>query len=268
MKRFITKHYSIIIKFYQKLFVKKKLYFYNKVFYDLALRGMGILNYEDSKISGEEYFLKRFFKKYQNPVIFDIGANIGNYSKKCVEINKYGLIYAFEPHPISYKSLFSLSRTLDFKAFNLGIGDKDEKITIYDYQDKQGSEHASFHKLAIKSENLCEYETEVITLDNFIRNNNVQKIDLLKIDTEGNELNVLKGAQNSINSLIIGIIQFEFNEMNLVSKASFKDFLNILDNYYIFRLLPDGMVEIAYSSIECEIYAYQNIVAVRKDIDF
>ena len=66
----------------------------------------------------------------------------------------------------------------------------------------------------------------------------------------------------------IAVIQFEFNEMNVVSRVFMKDFLAILPNYRIFRLLPEGAIQFAvYDPTFMEVFAYQNIVAIRRDLD-
>jgi hypothetical protein len=53
--------------------------------------------------------------------------------------------------------------------------------------------------------------------------------------------------------------------MNVSSRTYFRDFWNLLPNYNFYRLLPDGMVKIErYSPVFCEIFAYQNIVAILK----
>lgn len=108
---------------------------------------------------------------------------------------------------------------------------------------------------------------DVITLDEFCSERGIDKIDLLKIDTEGNELSCLLGAKELLERGAIGAIHFEFNEMNAVSHATFKDFWDLLDGYDFARLLPGGrLLPITkYSPLQCEIYAYQNIVAVRRN---
>ena len=96
---------------------------------------------------------------------------------------------------------------------------------------------------------------------------NVQVIDLLKIDTEGNEFNVLLGCKEFLKNRQVKAIHFEFNEMNIVSKVSFKDFWDLLSDYNFYRILPGGgLLPIKnYSPIMCEIYAFQNIVAILKE---
>src|SRR6185436_3522307 len=87
-------------------------------------------------------------------------------------------------------------------------------------------------------------------------------VDFLKIDTEGNELKVLKGAQSLLQKNAIRAIQFEFNEMNVVSRVFLRDFYDILAGYTFYRLLPDGLLPLGRYSARNEIFAFQNIFAV------
>ncbi len=115
--------------------------------------------------------------------------------------------------------------------------------------------------------NPISHTVDIIKLDNFVLEQNLSVIDLLKIDTEGNEFKVLLGCINALQDKRIKAIHIEFNEMNIVSKVSFKDFWDLLRNYDFYRILPGGgLLPIKnYSPIVCEIYAFQNIVAILKD---
>jgi len=61
-------------------------------------------------------------------------------------------------------------------------------------------------------------------------------------------------------------VQFEFNAMNLESRTFFRDLVALLPNYRLHRLLPDGWALLPYTPLTCELFAYQNIVAVREGI--
>jgi hypothetical protein len=91
-------------------------------------------------------------------------------------------------------------------------------------------------------------------------------VRLLKIDTEGHEASVLRGARETIAGRRIELVQFEFNAMNVASRTFFKDFVDLLPGYRFYRLLPDGRVPLRYSPHACEIFAFQNVVAIREDL--
>ena len=90
----------------------------------------------------------------------------------------------------------------------------------------------------------------------------IKEVKFLKIDTEGNELNVLLGAKRLLKENRIETIQFEFNEMNVMSRVFFRDFLELMPDHTFYRLLPAGLLPIGkYSPLTNEIFAYQNVIA-------
>lgn len=260
--------YSFIIKVYTFLFARRRFRKVNLLLFNLGMRGLGILNYKNNKISGESRFLSDYLKGKKDCIVFDVGANVGNYSQEVISNNRDVKIYAFEPHPITFKDLsskFDQSHNNVF-MYNSAVGSEAGQLTLYDYDSKDGSPHASIFQAVIEdihqSKSIA-HEISVVTLDSFIEENGIERIDLLKIDTEGNELNVLKGAANSIFAGRIKAIHFEFNEMNVISRAFFKDFWDFLPDYVFYRMLPDGLLCIdRYIPLTCEIFAYQNIVAI------
>ena len=68
----------------------------------------------------------------------------------------------------------------------------------------------------------------------FCIKNNIDKIDLLKLDTEGSEYEVLLGGRKMLLNNKIKTIFFEFNEMNVFSRVFFRDFYKLLKNYKIY----------------------------------
>ncbi len=260
----------LIQDFYARIFCRKGLYKINRYLYFLSLRGMGILNYQNDRVSGERFFIAHLKKEVaeHDIIVFDVGANVGDYSLAVLKKYPEALIYAFEPHPMTFKVLNCSAARHGFKAFNCGLGDKGEKLRLYDYHSytELGSQHASVYKEVIEEfhkSKAQQFDVDIITLDDFIRDNNINKIDLLKIDTEGNELNVLKGALVSLRNNIIDIIHFEFNGLNVISRIYMKDFFEILPNYSFYRMLSDGLIPMEYDHLTCEIFAFQNIVAIR-----
>jgi len=262
---------DVLYMIYAFLFGKKIFIKFNKFLYQLSLRGLGVLNYKYNFLNGENKWLKTYFKNKNNTLtVIDVGANIGNYSKEVLSINKKINLIAFEPHPKSFAKLKDNIKSKNFRLFNLGVGNKNENLTLYDYNQDEGSEHASLFKEVI--EDLHKGQTvahniPVIILDDFLKEQKVDIVDLLKIDTEGNELNVLLGTKNYLLNNKIKAIHFEFNEMNIVSKSFFKNFWDLLPNYMFYRILPGGqLLEIKnYSPLNCEIFAFQNIIAILKE---
>lgn len=255
---------------YQFLFTRKSLFNFHLALFHLSLRGMGILNYESKVNSGEDFFIKKYIKGKEKKIIFDVGANIGSYSREIKTEAPNSILYSFEPHPVHFNTLSQVAKEFNFQAINVGCGDQKGKAKIYDYRDQDSSGHASLYKNVIEVlhySSSIEYEIEITTIDDFVKEHDIKEIDFLKIDTEGHELAVLKGARETLSSGIIKMIQFEFNDMNIVSRTFFRDFQEILKGYRLHRMMRDGLIPMkAYlggRQIHYELFAYQNIVAIR-----
>lgn len=256
-----------LFNLYAKIFAKRKFIKLNKFLFNLSLRGMGVLNYKDNLISGEYSFLKNYFKSIDTGgVIFDVGANVGNYSEMIIENCTSLPIYAFEPHPITFSELNRVANIHNFCAINIGMSDRAGKITLYDYFQQKSSSHASLYKdvfTQMHKKEIVEYDVNVSTIDLFCDNYNIDNIVLLKIDTEGHEYAVLKGAKKMLGENRINAIHFEFNEMNVISKIFLNDIIQLLPDFSFYRLLPNELLEVMDErSCFQNIFAYQNIVAI------
>ena len=104
------------------------------------------------------------------------------------------------------------------------------------------------------------------TLDGFCRSHQIASIHFLKIDTEGHEMEVLRGAQELLEQKRLYAVQFEFNEMHIISRVFLRDFVKLFANFNLYRLLANHLQPLNYGSHE-EIFLFQNLLAVRKDLD-
>jgi FkbM family methyltransferase len=175
----------------------------------------------------------------------------------------------FEPHPETFKKLVNNVSHLEVEIVNMGIGDSNQPMTLFDYADKDGSAHASLYKAVIETIHggaSISHKVEMTTLDSFAHDNGISQIDFVKIDVEGYELSVLKGMKELISSRKVGYVQVEFNEMNAVSKTFFEDICSHLPFHNPHRLLPHGMIDLSSKSIvERNLFAFQNIIFIPVD---
>jgi FkbM family methyltransferase len=264
----------IIFNIYRKLFAKKAFANINRYLYTLSLKGLGINNYENDYYSGENFLLNNLKLDTPDSIIFDVGANVGNYANHLTNLYPKSTIYSFEPHPKIFTTLQNnCNNSENIKIFNFGFGDSEKELVLYDYKDEeQGSEHASLYKEVfdnIYKVDTEQYNIQIKTIDDFVKEKNIHNITLLKTDTEGNDYSVLLGAEESLRNNLIDIIHFEFNSMNTASRVYFKDFFYLLNKFDLYRLLPTSALKITdYEPVYNEIFGFQNIVAVRKDSQF
>jgi FkbM family methyltransferase len=265
--------FKILLIIYRWIFARRKLQKINRALFHLSLRGLGILNYENDKVSGEWYLVHKVLPALINskrPIFFDVGANIGNFSDLLLSHFPSATIYAFEPHPKNFSALKGNRSSSNLKNYNLALGDARGELILYDRTDHEGSEHASLYEAVISEihkKDSVGLTVSVDTLDEFSKNEKVTFIDFMKVDTEGNELAVLRGASNLLENSGIGCIHFEFNEMNVVSRVFFRDFRKLLHNYDLYRLLPNDLLPLNDAPILTELFAFQNIIALPKNFN-
>lgn len=239
----------------------------NRFLVRLGLGGLGVLNHKSSAVSGEKYFLGSYLNG-KSGVVIDVGANEGAYTLEVLASARGVKVFAFEPHPLTFEKLRGVVGSHpEVSPINKGMSSAPGAVQLYDYCDRDGSSHASLYQDVITdlhgAGSAVAHRVAVTTLDEFVVSAAIDRVLLLKIDTEGNEYEVLKGGLHTIAQGKVEAIHFEFNEMNVSSRAFFRDFWNLLEGYRFYRLLPTGMLEIkAYNPLNCEVFAYQNIVAI------
>lgn len=265
-----SKIFKFMLNIYQLIFARRMFKMINLIIFNLGLRGLGVLNSENDRVSGERHLIKKVLPgtiKNDNPVFFDVGANVGDYTKALLASFPEASIHAFEPHPENYLQLNEQISSDKVKTHNIAVGKTSGELTLYDRADRDGSRHASLHEAVISEihkQEVVSVKVTVESLDDFTEKEGIKHIDFLKIDTEGNEFAVLQGASKLLKNGNIGCIHFEFNEMNIVSRVFFRDFRKMLYNYDLYRLLPSGLLPLGNCPLETEIFAYQNILALPK----
>jgi FkbM family methyltransferase len=244
--------------------------------YKLSLNQIGILNFETQTVSGEKHFVENFLKDRfkdsdpRNLTFFDVGANIGKYTKLLYSTFPESAIFSFEPNEHSYSIINKEIKTPlpnNIQLHPIGLSSRDELLNLISYENNASSSHASlsaeiFTDLYKSTDNIY-IQSKFVTLDNFCCEHNINKIDFLKIDTEGHELEVLKGAVNMLKENKINIIQFEFGECHVYKRVFLKDFYKILQGFMFYRLLPNSLLPLGEYSSTNEIFKFQNIIAIR-----
>jgi FkbM family methyltransferase len=268
---------SYLLSLYRFIFCRPWFYHLNLHLYKLSLRGIGVLNSEGPKITGEQWLLTQLAKTGQIKIVVDVGANTEAYGENELPTAR---IFAFEPHPKTFKLLEKAIQPKNrqrIKLFNCGLSDKRGTLKLWDFADdadlkptQPTSTLASFDKTVIEKlhgQKAQSFSVKIDTLDSVATAEKISFIDLLKIDTEGHEHAVLLGAKKLLQANKIGIVQFEFNEMNVFSGTYLKDFFDLLPQHVFYRLMPNGLFPLGpYRPLTHEIFGFQNIVALPKSL--
>ena len=259
---------KIIDKILSLFHNKKRFYGF---FYFLFIRGVqGIehgRNYGMIETSGELRVLSLVKNNFKDPVIFDGGANVGEYTEACAEI---GTVYAFEPASSPFSKLQRRFEGVEnVKPFQYALSNESRSMILK--YDMDSSQIASVVNLNYEHYHIAmsnEETVQSITIDAFCNKLEVDRINLLKLDIEGSEYFALLGAKNMIALNKIDLIQFEMGWPNVDSKTFFKDFYLLLkDSYKLYRILSFGLVPINGYFYEYEIFLGCNYLAIRKDLD-
>jgi FkbM family methyltransferase len=215
------------------------------------------------------------FAGIPSPIVFDVGANTGDYSLLVARHLPGAAIYAFEPGQSAYSELARRVAESELaghvEPYNIGVSDSERTAELHSYR-IEGREVSPLSSIdlrlptqVIEVEKSSTEQIQVTTLDAFCRQKNIDHIDLLKIDVEGHELPVLRGARHLISHGLVSMIQFEFGPANIYSRTYFYDFWSLLSaDFDIFRIVPSGIVPIAFYGEHREIFLTTNYLAIRK----
>jgi FkbM family methyltransferase len=229
------------------------------------------LGYGDWYINtdGELHLLQQFLRP--NDVVFDVGANVGEWSLYALGVEKSIQLYSFEPLPNIFSDMQAkLSCYPNVKAFQLALSDKrgSGKFCYYDetyeFSGLSGFYVREVLKLDHKPPKIIDIQQE--TIPNFCQQQHLDKIDFLKIDAEGAEWIIIKGAAPLIKRKKIRAIQFEYGGCYVDAKITLKEIYDFLskNDYLVFRIMPNGLVHITQWNPILENFDMSNYVAIKK----
>jgi FkbM family methyltransferase len=237
--------------------------------HNVALAGMGYGEGGNPASSGEARvldYVRGRLPSDRQAVVFDVGANVGEYAKEILE--RWGRVdlRCFEPSPSTYAVLGErLKDRAGVMLENLGLSDQNGALTFYTRG--EGSKVASVYKRRSSRWELDQTEEiRVVTLDAYCAENSIDTLDFLKLDVEGHELSVLIGAETMLRSGAICFIQFEFGRACVDARVFFRDFWELLNrDYILYRVLAHGLVMVPSYDETCEVFKHAtNYLAERR----
>jgi FkbM family methyltransferase len=241
---------------------------YNK---QLGLCGTDNCNMD---FNGEVFVIQKILP--YSKIIFDVGANAGEWSSKALISNPNINLYCFEPIPsIYYKLKVCLDKfSSEVHTYQIAVSscDGQKDFFVYDKNESISGLSSCYRRdeSIEKKLNIMPKKNLVCTrsLDSFCYENLINHIDFLKIDTEGSELDILKGAANLLKNHEIDVIQFEYGGTYLSAHIRLQQVyeLFISYGYKIFQILPEQLMYISYWIPEIENYRYSNFLAISPDL--
>jgi FkbM family methyltransferase len=196
--------------------------------------------------------------KIQNElVVIDVGAHFGetiNIVKKNLQFKK---IYSFEASPLNFKTLktnYPNGLNPNIEIYNYALGEKNIEYFINQTQESSSSTINDLNLkssyllkklkiLNIKDRNLFSKKIpiKIITLDSFIDEKKIDKIDLLKIDTEGYEFNILKGLLKNHSKIKLIYFEHHYDDM-IIKNYNFSDINDLLIKFGFKKIVKNKML--------------------------
>jgi FkbM family methyltransferase len=262
----MSKIREIFLHSYATIFSKKCFRIANNTLLEATQRAHGYNNYRNAKESGEDFFIKRILAPSNPQMALDIGANTGEYSEKLLKFTNAKVIL-FEPQsePLNLAKQ-RLSHYGDRAKFTqTGLGEKEESLIIN--YNPNASAHASFSKKINRIDylsNSAQAISQVTTLDKYCKENNINRIDFIKIDVEGYEEKVLLGATEVIAAMRPTFVQLEFNWHHLFENTSIYAFSQYLIDYDAYQLIPNNWIKRDPKHPNSNIFQFSNFIFVRR----
>ena len=188
--------------------------FINKYLHKIGveLHGIGYIKKLKSTQQNKNSFLAQqdLLSKSAN-IIFDIGANKGLTTTEYLKLFPSAQIHSFEP----FADFFQLWEEITLRnknvVFNpLGVSNKSGEVTFNINSNPDTNSILVSKKIDATSDNNCKTintsTIKVTTIDEYCAKNNIESIDILKIDTQGSELNVLTGMENMLRNKKVKLI--------------------------------------------------------------
>lgn len=233
----------------------------------LAYLGRSAIEYYENRnydmSSNGELRLLRKLAPFQPRVVFDVGANIGEWSQIATRLFPSAKLYAFEPAPETFLQLQrNLADEPRTEVFQQGLSEREEVVQFRFYPGH--TSQASRYEFTVREEPQL-IDVQLVQGDRFCQERGIDHIDLLKVDTEGADLDVLRGFDGMLSRGQVDVVQFEYGRINIKSRALLCDFYDYLlaRGFRIGKLFP-RRVEFRPYTLRHENFIGPNFVAVRE----
>jgi len=192
--------------------------------------------------------------------VFDVGAHHGDYARYIKTLYPAADVHCFELSPGNIRSFHNNmeNTTAGLRLHEFGLGATAGEFEIF--ESKEQSQIVSLHALSAKARRSI---GRVRRGDQFCAEAGISRIAFLKVDTEGNDLEVLRGFGEMLGPEQIGCIQFEYNECSVGARVMLKDFFSFLEpaGYVLGKVYPRA-VEFGPYSFHLEDHRASNYCAV------
>jgi len=192
----------------------------------------------------------------------DVGANVGDWSALFCGLapeTARGLL--LEPAEVTVRQL--QERFADRAAITVVCGAASDRVGRAQFFEGTGASEASSLLESSHRAGATAREVELTTVDELLARFGIDELDFLKIDAEGYDLHVLRGARSALEQQRVGAIQFEYHKLWAAAGSTLGEAINLLElnRYALFRVRGAGIEPVTYEPYR-DYFGYSNYLAV------
>jgi FkbM family methyltransferase len=217
----------------------------------------------DPNTNGERWFAGKVVPGAS--CVVDVGANVGAWTQLCLSLNNAVEIFSFEANPVTAKALANRFRSIDnVHVLPFGLGEQETTLEFHDHG--PGSGLSSFvsreRSIGISAQRILQVPCKrIVNVPELAR---TEVIDLIKIDTEGFEMQILHSMASWLAAGKVRFIQFEYGGTWIDAREFLADAFALFHahGYKVGRLMPESVAWIAHFDHRLyENFKYSNFVA-------
>lgn len=214
------------LNFNSKLLISRKLNNIAKI-----LTESSFLSPPDPTLNGEQFWLKNSHINFRN--VIDAGANRGDWTASLLslreEVEKVVIIEPNEDRINDLKKRFGNEKRL--KIIQVALDYREDNLNLIFKKGEHTHASLSYTSPQRNAENICVQKTKTTSIDNILKSQSFERIDLLKLDLEGFDHYGLLGARRALTNEQISVIQFEVTRFWETSSCSPCATFRLLKNY-------------------------------------
>lgn len=182
--------------------------------FDVELHGRSYVKKLQKTGKAKNAFDKQRELVRNSRTIFDVGANRGHVTKLYADLFPKAVIHSFEPFE-QFHAVFSgiHGQNRNIRLVKTALSDKTGKREFYLNRSADTNSLLQSTRIGANSDKACQtkgkIEVETTSIDAYCESNDIRQIDILKIDTQGSELAILKGAKSLLESGKVSLIYTE-----------------------------------------------------------
>jgi FkbM family methyltransferase len=206
-------------------------------------------------------------------ICLDLGANLGMMTLALSVLAPNGHVYGFEASPettLALKQTIRANALSNVSVSNVVVGCQAQTVKFFDMPDAQSSGHYVDIEMPVEVPSLCQDSFQVVvaetkSVDQLVEELSLKKVDFIKIDVEGAELDVLQGATGTFNKFS-PLIAMEFNSYAFVHyreiapRTALKRILDTFDEVYYFKNRTGELLRLGTTERERERFLHENLL--------